>query len=424
MMAGASMGWRLGVAVVSCAVMAIGCGSLWERGAHAGTSEAILQTTTSEQPAEDLQAEVTQDGVNVDVRATHLCDEVEVHRVERTDRHHRQSRVGGWMIFSGVAGLAAGGGGGYLLATAHDRPEETPPGSDEMTRRQALGLGAASVAAGGAAVLAALVHWAIVSKKDKRRKTLEEAGDVVAHGVACTRPVAAGGVDVRVAAGANRFRAGTTDDAGRLGVDLANVVPRQAVVGSSWPKRANVVADGQVVGSVALAPLREWHDRKAWSEVDPEACAAPRTSDDCGAVRAYLAAFPKGEHAEEAKGLMDQARAALERIAEREEMERRAEAERQQRLEEERRAAAERERLEAERRRQEIEASRRAEEARYQRELERRGRAEKEARQKAAKEKETRRQKAAARRKCQAKCRSSCAGNRECVEECVRSQCP
>jgi hypothetical protein len=423
-MGGTSTAGWMGVVAVSCAVMASGCGSLWEQGRHAGTSEAILQTVTSEQPAEELQAEVTQDGLNVEVRATHMCDEVEVHRVERTERYHRQSRVGGWMVFAAVTGLAAGAGGGYLLATAHDRPEEAPPGSDAMTRRQALGMGAASVAAGGTAVLAALIHWAIVSKKEKRRKTLEKPGDTVSHGVSCARTVAAAGVEVRVVSGSKRFRAGTTGDDGRRDMSLVDVVSREAVVGSTWSRRAKVLVDGQPVGSVALAPLRQWHDQQAWSEVDPEACAAPRTSDDCKAVRTYLAGFPDGERAEEAKTLMDQARAQLERIAEREEMERRAEAERQQRLEEERRAAAERERLEAERRRQEIEAARRAEEARYQRELERRGRAEKEARQKAAKDQEARRQQAAARRKCQAKCRSSCAGNRECVQECVRSQCP
>lgn len=52
-------------------------------------------------------------------------------------------------------------------------------------------------------------------------------------------------------------------------------------------------------------------EARAWQAASMSACRAPKASADCDAVRSYLAAFPSGEHAAEATGLLSKADASL-----------------------------------------------------------------------------------------------------------------
>lgn len=46
-------------------------------------------------------------------------------------------------------------------------------------------------------------------------------------------------------------------------------------------------------------------DRKAWSEANADRCREPKAATDCDGVEAYLAQFPEGEHAQEAKQILE-----------------------------------------------------------------------------------------------------------------------
>lgn len=46
-------------------------------------------------------------------------------------------------------------------------------------------------------------------------------------------------------------------------------------------------------------------DREAWAKAKPDACRNVKAAADCEGIDAYLAAFPQGEHAEEAKKILE-----------------------------------------------------------------------------------------------------------------------
>jgi hypothetical protein len=46
-------------------------------------------------------------------------------------------------------------------------------------------------------------------------------------------------------------------------------------------------------------------DRAAWKKSDDASCRAPKKASDCDGIDAYLAQFPQGEHAEEAKKILE-----------------------------------------------------------------------------------------------------------------------
>lgn len=57
-------------------------------------------------------------------------------------------------------------------------------------------------------------------------------------------------------------------------------------------------------------------DDEAWTIAHPERCATPVRPSDCNGVREYIADFPQGKHAAEAKTMLDGLAAALAKVPE------------------------------------------------------------------------------------------------------------
>lgn len=398
------------LALASSSLM-VGCG-MWTRGPEVGVSDQVIHRRTERRPSLQYQAAAVQKGLHLEVSAVQLCDRVEVDDIQRTHRYDRVSKAPGWMAGLALAGAAGVGTGSYLLARADHYPEHVPSGSDALTRNEARAWGATSAAVGGVVLAAAMIHWIIVSRDDTETEVFHKDGGAVAQGVACARSEPAPGVNVWLATRRGRVQVGSTGDDGTLAVELNDVVPPAAVVGADWEKRASVGTGDRVMMDVDLEPVRHWYEARQWADADLQACAGPERADACDGIRGYLAAFPDGEHAPQARQLLARAKAALAQIAAREQAEAAAAAQEQQRIEAEREAAAERQREELERRR-------RVEEEQYQRQLERRQQALEQEREHAREQRERR----AARQKCEAACRSSCERSGSCYRQCMSTQC-
>jgi colicin import membrane protein len=105
---------------------------------------------------------------------------------------------------------------------------------------------------------------------------------------------------------------GALDGRGELSVDLAATVPSSMLTGPNPPTRMSVWIQQTQIGSVTLAPVAfaqaaEILEREeaAWRAVDVALCREGRVDNACAAVMAFLAAHPNGNHAAEAKRLIE-----------------------------------------------------------------------------------------------------------------------
>ncbi len=91
---------------------------------------------------------------------------------------------------------------------------------------------------------------------------------------------------------------------------------------AAFPQGEHVDEAKQILESVmpTLGPMR---DEAAWKAADAPRCRSPKSSGDCDGVQAYVKEYPQGRHADEARRLLRLKRAVLARLAALEEQRRR-----------------------------------------------------------------------------------------------------
>lgn len=402
--------WALGSAL---ALLLVG-GCAYQRGGLVRQSDRVLQSQTQARREASPHVEVRQEGTRIHVLAQEACRPHRVELVETTYSFGRTSAAPTQMTLTALASAAAITVGSLMAANVFDFPAEARVSRayEGLTQEQGMGVGVALIGAGSIGAVVSLVHaFGLLGTDDEQSQRSIDRGPI-AEAAPCSPASPVIGASVRLRAGAESQQLGTTGPGGGLSVDASQVLEPEFVLRHAGGQ-AEVEVAGQPAGeAIAMEPLEGQVEERFWSRAQATRCAAAEVPVDCVGVEGYLRRFPRGTHAEEARTILEGARARLAERARRIEEERRAEEERR-RAEEERRLAAE------EAWRAEVERERRAREAEWEREQ--RARAlERAERERAAMQEAERRR---ARAQCERACRSSCAGNAQCESSCRAQQC-
>lgn len=224
----------------------------------------------------------------IGIQGYRACTTVELDSVERVAVHVREERhshpmMGTVLVLELVGSIAALIGGPILLASA-----------DNADQR----LGAAAVTGTGALFLAGFIWtWVVAGDPGEQviLRTDRERGRT--SGECDLRPAAQVAVTGRIRG--TRIAIGTTGADGVLRVDLAELVTPELLASLAEADRLVLAAEsGMRLGDLAAAPLVAREEGRAWTEA---AQAATRE-----AYEAYLARFPRGAHAEDARRALTQ----------------------------------------------------------------------------------------------------------------------
>ncbi len=102
--------------------------------------------------------------------------------------------------------------------------------------------------------------------------------------------------------GSGSLPIGTTDAMGSLKVDLEPIVPLDL----RWTdSKYAVIVGTEKVAQLDLTPLVTIREARAWSALDRSKCAKPATSNACSSIVEYLDQYSGGPHAAEAQSLLD-----------------------------------------------------------------------------------------------------------------------
>jgi hypothetical protein len=280
------------------------------------TAEDVVDTKPEvvRTPAND-RSTVELNGTVLTITATARCDLVEMESVEQKTKTARKFEddmelpVG---LLEGLAAVPIGVGIGLLA----DSPNVY---KDDPNQRLYNSTGQDSVVTTGVVLIVlgvAAAAWPTVelirsAVPETSTTTTTRQGAALQRGVPCRADQTASGHAVSLRYSGGSFSIGSTDGAGKLVVDLKQVLPVSAFQAPIPPVSMGVWLDSQLVGEIGVAKVgvamlaeREQQDELAWQAAEPGACASGLNETACAGVRRYLGAFPQGRHANEANGLI------------------------------------------------------------------------------------------------------------------------
>ena len=279
------------------------------------TDEPLRDTREEVVRPGEAHATITQDGTTVAIVASHACDVWDrpvVTRTTRTESYNRTPAVD-WVFLAG--GVAIAGVGTYTVidarnvyATSTNSRTYNPLGSTGAT---AIGIG--TIALGASLLVIPLVDVIRANRVTVDRQEVTTTGTIAQPNVVCKdSPLSTASVEGAI--GDKRFPLGSTDATGKLHLDLDTVLD-PAWVAPHPPTRMQLVVADATVGDLDLAPLYSSREQLAWNKSDIQRCAAPTTAQACDPARRFIADYPDGPHASEARAALDKGAPDLERLA-------------------------------------------------------------------------------------------------------------
>jgi hypothetical protein len=277
--------------------------------------DTVLNVERKTDPGDGIAGEIKQSGTMVSVNASKKCDLTEVKEVRRTTTKSKKNDYLGLEL--GLIAAATGpiGSGALFLVDA----QSVYP-SDRDSRLYNSSGPEASYAVGiilitvGAAVMALpLVDVLRTIGDEEEETTIKEAPTILQKDVGCRGFIPPSGFPVsgRLPNG-QQISLGNLDGRGELSVDLASAIPTNMLAGPNPPTKMSVWINQTQIGTVTLAPVAfaqaaELIEREeaAWRALDLAQCREGRVDNACAAVQAFLAAHPAGNHAAEAKRMID-----------------------------------------------------------------------------------------------------------------------
>lgn len=258
---------------------------------------------------------LTQAGTELSMVVSHSCELFESPVVERTTRTEstNNSAALDWALFG--TGVAAAGLGMY---TTFDSSGVYGTSTNSRTYNPIGPTGAAVIGIGSIALGVALLVIPVVDVVRANRETVERAevttqGKVIRRDFACTlAPFNHAAVSGRL--GDKAFALGTANADGKLDVDLDSAIDPQWAVPTP-PARLRIVAEGIAAGEADLAPLFQVREMRAWEQSSPDRCLAPKTADGCDLVKLFIARYPAGPHAADARRVLDDSSPQIHRLA-------------------------------------------------------------------------------------------------------------
>lgn len=300
----------VGVSWFSAACATIGSGQPVHSDVPVGTGE-------QEQPSGET-IDVEQSGTALTLRSRKLCDVHETREVTRTTTMPRENKSA-WVDWTlGIGGVALAGAGVATMVDSGNvgATDQTSKTYNPVGGTGAVALGVALIALGAAGGTVAIVDVVRAGGSDESKARVSLPGRELRRGVACKNSVPVADVDLALlvprARGDKdeRIALGKSGPDGVLRVDLERAVSDDF----DGANKAFVMRDTTEVGKVDLAPVQATHEASAWSKLDKDACTAPKKSDACAPIKAFMKKYPTSAHVQEARLLVAKAQLTIEAL--------------------------------------------------------------------------------------------------------------
>jgi hypothetical protein len=298
--------------VAAVALAAVGCGEI--NTTVVDTQEKILSRHQKVQVGSSVRVRSRLDGTTLILQTYQGCDLIEEEEVQRHEETEADEDLTEEFVALGLSTVPLVSGIVMLVdaPNVHDTDRNAREYNAIGQEGAYIG-GTALTVAGGLIALVPIVELLrVAAAGDETTTTFTRQGNVLQHNVPCDTGLRPTSAQVSlVVAGQTVFNDNTNGN-GHLEIDLAASIPRDLA------KRAvsiEVLVAGQVVGELDIAPVLDAQrelDRKreseTWQQLDREGCrrAPPDDPNACAMVESYLAEFPDGLHANEARQLLTQ----------------------------------------------------------------------------------------------------------------------
>lgn len=293
-------------AAVAASTLALGCASIGSLPPQTADEPIRIDRGEAVLPRGG-HAKLVQNDTLLTIEATRSCDvygRPVVNRITTTESQNN-SAWADWTF--GVSGAALVGGGGYTILDGSkvypkDRSSRTynPVGPDA-----ARALGVAEIALGLGLITIVVVDAVRANHVTVDDQEVTARGKVIKSDVACSRAALAKAELTGVAAG-RTWVLGTTDANGKLVVDLDAVVDAGWVLPTpSPPMSIRIKDEDEAIGSAKLESVYVARRGRAWAGAGVAECKVPKTSKSCDSVKGFVASYPGGAHAKEARELLD-----------------------------------------------------------------------------------------------------------------------
>jgi hypothetical protein len=277
--------------------------------------DTVLNIERKTDPGDAVRGEVKQAGTMVTVNASKKCDLTETREVRRTTTKTKKNDYLGLELGMIAAATGPIGSGAIFLLDAQNVYSSDRNGRQYNSSGPEGSYAAAIVLmAVGAAVMAVpLADVLRTIGDDEEETTIKESPTILQKDVGCRGFIPPSGQAVMGhLPNGQQVSLGALDARGELSVDLAAAVPSGYFAGPNPPTSMSVWINQTQIGSVTLAAVAfaqsaELLEREeaAWRALDLTQCREGRVDNACAAVQAFLAAHPTGNHAAEAKRLIE-----------------------------------------------------------------------------------------------------------------------
>ena len=284
--------WLHLLPLVALPVVTTGCAGIGMREPKVTASHVVSTTREPEvswRPTADADGEGTM--AHIAARTVCAASEREYRVVERTysrERYNAEAKKDNGLLLLGAISL---GLGSILYFDANGLSSNNNDGGNSTSPSTYQGLGIALAAVGGAFMLVAAVDALRAQGSEDEVRTAKEKAGIVRRDVPCRDRPLPDAVVAFVVSG-TRVEAGRTGTDGQLDVDLAKLLPAEAVLGDP---------DGWVgdirTEPLSVEPLRGAFDEQVWTRE-----SASR----------YLQLLPSGRHSASARETVDNERAQAE----------------------------------------------------------------------------------------------------------------
>jgi hypothetical protein len=322
MMEPRKIAWRAAPMVTALGSMC-GCATI-ELG-EPKTQDVVLRSRVADDVVPNkADADVLSDDLATDIRIVHVCDRTKYTTVERTVRTEKKNTTA-WVDWT--AGIAGMGGIGAAVGLIVDGAVNVYPDSDTSRYYNpvgpagAIGIGVAFGAAGVGLLLIPIIDGVRAGGVEQTVQEVTKPGEVIKAGIVCPkRPFARVAVtgqlrdsQGRARNGVDAFQFGKTTDDGWLAIALDQAVPTHTRLRPD--DQIALFAEGLDVGTLSIKELYGTRRSEGWALADVEGCRQPTSATSCDKLSAFLDAFPIGPHAEEAQGVLDASRPAINSFA-------------------------------------------------------------------------------------------------------------